>query len=192
MHLLYCLNGLVVVIHDDQQTYVDPASYGTGVRIIPWKQPLGDLTYSGTYDPSLPPPPYEQPTETPAILQNYASQVRFELVIAGITFSAASGPVPVSTDRISQMLIGNLAMYASTLAPTDVVDFTQGSVHYPLTAAECTTLNTNVNNFVQQCRTVEGQCIDDLTSASPTILTYDDVDAKFSGLRSKTLRFGKK
>jgi hypothetical protein len=191
MFLLYCQNGLVLVTHDDQQPFVDPALYGSGTRVIPWPS-LGTLTVVPPSDPTIPLPiVYQQPTETPAILKNYASQVRYNYAVAGITFAAASGSVPVSTDRLSQMLVGNLAQYASTLAPTTVIDFTQNSIHYPLQASECATLNMNVNNFVQQCRTIEAQCLTDLNSTTPTILTYDDVDAKFSGLRGKTVRFGK-
>jgi hypothetical protein len=190
MHLLYCQNSLVVAIHDDQLAYVDPVSYGSGTRVIPW-QLLGTLTVVPPPDPAPNPPlppVYQQPTETPAILKSYASQVRYNYAVAGITFAAASGSVPVATDRISQMLINNLAAHAATLAPTATIDFTQSGIHYPLTAAECATLNTDVNNFVQQCRTIEASCLADLNSTTPTILTYDDVDAKFSGLRSMTVR----
>jgi hypothetical protein len=190
MLLLYCLNSLVVSIHDDQQPYVDPAYYGSGTRVIP-VQSMAGLTVVPPPDPApIPPPPpvYQQPTETPAILRAYASQVRYNYAVAGITFSAASGSVPVATDRISQMLINNLAAHAATLAPTATIDFTQNSIHYPLTAAECATLNTDVNNFVQQCRTIEASCLTDLNSPTPTILTYADVDAKFSGLRRMTVR----
>jgi hypothetical protein len=190
MILLYCQNGLVVAIHDDQQAYVDPASYGSGTRVIPLPSMAG-VTVAPPPDPApivRVPRVYQQPTETPAILKGYASQVRYNYAVAGITFTAASGPVPVSTDRISQMLIGNLAAHASTLAPTATIDFTQSSIHYPLTAAECAILNTDVNNFVQQCRTIEASCLTDLNSTTPTILTYADVDAKFSGLRRMTVR----
>jgi hypothetical protein len=179
MNLLYCLNGLVVTVHDDQQAYVAPSNYGSGVRIIPWSQPLGNLTYSAPFDPSKPPPPYNQPTETPAILKNYASQMRYIAVVAGITFNAASGPVPVATDRMSQMLVGNLAQYAATLAGTTLVDFIQNSVHYSLTAAECITMNTSVSNFVQQIRAIEASCIADQNLGTPTMTTYAQIDAKF-------------
>jgi hypothetical protein len=51
---------------------------------------------------------------------------------------------------------------------------------------------TQVNAFVEQCRTIENQCLTDLTSATPTILTYADVEAKFTGLKARTVKFGKK
>jgi hypothetical protein len=181
MILLYCLNGLVAAFHDDQQPYVAPAYYGPGTRVIPVQSMAGLTIVPPTPPvPNPPPPPvYKQPTETPAILKSYASQVRYNYAVAGITFNAASGPVPVATDRNSQMLVGNLAQYAATLAGTTLIDFIQNSVHYSLTAAECITMNTNVSNFVQQMRTIEAQCLADLNSTTPTIKVYADVDTKF-------------
>jgi hypothetical protein len=179
MNLLYCLNALVVAIHTDTQPFVDPALYGAGVRIIPWGD-VSTLTRSGPpAPPGQSPPPYQQPTETPAILKSYASQVRYLYAIAGINFTAASGVVPVQTDRTSQMLIANLAAYAATLTASTPVDFTQNSIHYALLASECGPMSTAVNRFVQQFRTTESACLADLNSPTPTIKTYADVDTKF-------------
>ena len=185
MNLLYCLNGVVLAYHDDQDAPVAASAYGTGVQIIPYDQPMATLSRVGTAptNPAQDTRPYAQPTETTALLLAYAAQVRFDTSTSGITFNAASGAIPVACDRISQMLIGNLASYAATLATSTAIDFTQNKVHYPLLASECATLFNAVNAFIQQCRTIEANCIVDLNSASPTILTYADVDAKFSGLR---------
>jgi hypothetical protein len=189
MILLYCLNGVVVGHHDDQQSPVDASLYGSGVRIVPYDQPLTTLPLVGTAPiyPQRDTRPYGQPTETPQLLMLFAGQVRFETVIAGITWNS----IPVATDRISQLLIGNLAQLAATMTPTDVIDFTQAGVGYQFQASQAADLMTQVNNFVQQCRTVENQCLTDLGSATPTLLTYADVEAKFTGLRARTVKFGK-
>jgi hypothetical protein len=189
MNLLYCLNGVVLGSHDSLQN-IPASSYGTGVRIIPYDQPLSSLPRIG--DPPVYPDRdtrgYGQPPETPALLMAFAGQVRFDTVVAGITWNG----IPVSTDRMSQLLIGNLAQLAVTMTPTDTIDFTQAGIGYQFPASEAADLMTQVNNFVQQCRTTEAQCLTDLGSASPTILTYEDVEAKFTGLKAKTVKFGKK
>jgi hypothetical protein len=186
MNLLYCQNGVVVATHDDQAAPVPASVYGDGVRIIPYDQPL--LTLAKVGDPPAARErdmrPFAEPDPTPAILTGYSSQVRFDTVTAGITWQ----DIPVKTDRISQLLIANLATFAATLAPADNVDFTQDSVAYQFQAREAEDLNNQVNAFVQQCRTTESACLADLSSGSPTIQTYDDVDAKFATLKAKTLR----
>jgi hypothetical protein len=185
MNLLYCLNGVVVGSHDSLQNI--PASiYGSGVRIIPYDQPMDTLPRIGTAPtyPERDARPYGEPPETPALLTAYSSQVRFDTVTAGITWNS----IPVKTDRVSQLLIGNLAQHAATLAPTTLIDFTQDGVHYQFQASQASDLNLQVNNFVQTCRTTEAQCLADLALATPTIQTYADVDAKFVGLMARTLR----
>jgi hypothetical protein len=190
MNLLYCnASGAVVSIHDDQQPQVDMSAYPTVVRIIPYSQPLSTLNRVGTAPPAnnlIPNPPdsrpYQQPAETPQILIPYAAQVRFNTVNKGFNFTAASGVVPVATDRESYMLVGNTAAYAATLAPTAAIDFTQNNTHYPLTAAEMISLSNQFGALIQQCRTIEAACIADLTGATPTIKVYADVDAKFAGV----------
>jgi hypothetical protein len=191
MRLLYCVNGVVQAIHDDTQDVA--ASTYTGARIIPYDDPLDTLTRVGT-PPVQPPPgspllpvpdtrPYAEPAPVQKTLLAYAAQLRFSSSNDGVSFTAASGPIPVATDRTSQMLLGNLAAYAATLAPTAAVDFTQDSVHYPITATECKSMFNAVYAHVQQCRTIEASCITDLNSPTPTIATYADVEAKFSSVR---------
>jgi hypothetical protein len=187
MQLLYCLNGQVLGWHDSAQN-IPASAYPAGTFVIPYAQSLATLPRIGT----LPPPPwkasygdprpYAQPTETPQLLIAYAAQVRFDKSTKGFSFAAASGAVPVDCDRVSQTLVGNLANYAATLAPTTVVDFTQGGVHYTLTAAEVKTMFDQMQNRIQQARTIESQCIADLNLATPTIKTYADVDTRFAGL----------
>jgi hypothetical protein len=211
MNLLYCdSNGVVVGIHDDTLVPVPSSAYPTAVRVIPYDQSLSTLARIGPAPPdysSNPPAdtgsppsvyvkpdsrPYQQPTETPHILTMYAAQVRFETVSGGFNFAAASGTVPVKTDRESWLLIGNLAQHAATLVGTAAVDFTQDNIHYPLTATECGTMFTQFANLQQQCRTIEANVIADQNLTTPTLLTYADVDSQFSGVRANTLRFGKK
>jgi hypothetical protein len=195
MNLLYCANSIVVAIHDDAAPAVDAANY-PGSRIIPYAQSLDTLTRVGPPPPVRAPPlmaisdtrPYSQPTETPEILIAYAAQVRFDSVTAGISFVAASGTIPVNSDRQSQTLLSNLALYAQSVVATTVIDFTQDGIHYPITAAEAISMSNAVYAHVQAARTVEAQCIADLNSTTPTILTYADVDTKFQGVKAKTLK----
>ena len=181
MLLLYCTNAIVRGTHDDAQS-VDKSVYGTGVRVIPWSDLLGALPKAGAAPPAGQPDtrPYAQPTETTALLVAYSSQVRFEMISAGFSFTAASGVVPVSTDRESYMLVGNTAQYAATLPPTSMIDFTQNGAHYPLTAAEMAALFKQFSALIQTNRTIEADCIADIKSTTPTIKLYGDVDAKFA------------
>jgi hypothetical protein len=186
MNLLYCVNGIVMGAHDSLQN-VPASAYGDTVRIIPYDGLMSDLPRIG------PPPPddvrakdtrqYGEPVETPEILTAFASQVRFDTVTAGIVWNS----IPVKTDRVSQMLINGLAVYAATLPNTNTIDFTQDGVAYQFTAAQAPDLNNQVNSFVQSCRTAEAACLADLSSATPTMTTYADIEAQFSGLKSKTL-----
>jgi hypothetical protein len=185
MQLLYCdANGQVITWHDSALN-IPLTAYANGVRIIPYDQSVATLARVGAPPPAPwkpsdgDPRPYAQPTETPALLIDYAAQVRFNVSTKSFTFAAASGSVPVSCDRLSQMLVGNLSVHCSSLAPTTAIDFTQDGVHYVLTAAEVGTVFSQMQSQIQQARTIEGQCLADLTSATPTILTYADVDAKF-------------
>jgi hypothetical protein len=187
MNLLYCVNGIVMGAHDSLQNVL-PSAYGDTVRIIPYDGLMSDLPRIGD-----PPPdggamgrdarPYGEPPETPQLLTAFSSQVRFDTVTAGIIWNS----IPVKTDRVSQMLINGLATYAATLTATDDIDFTQDGVAYKIQAGNIADLNNQVNAFVQSCRTTEAACLADLASATPTIATYADVEAQFSGLKSKTL-----
>jgi hypothetical protein len=201
MLLLYCANGAVVATHNDTDAAV-PASAYPGARIVPYNQPIETLEKVGPPPPDmsaypgvLPPPdvrPYAQPTETPAILIDYAAQVRFDSVTAGISFNAASGTIPAKSDRTSQTLLSNLALYAQSVDPATAIDFTQDGVHYAITAQEAIDMYNAVYAHVEACRSIEAQCIADLNSTSPTILTYDDVDTRFEGVKAKTLKGVKK
>lgn len=184
MNLLYCRNGLVFAIHDDNQPYVDPAAYGDGTRVIPWSQPLSDLTLSGPdLSPKYPPPLYEQPDETPEILLAYAAQVRFNTSTHPINFTTGQGLViPVKTDRQSAALVNNLATHARDLADDTPLHFTQDNIDYQITAKDAEDMFDQMIQQVQVARNVEADCIADLTSPTPTILTFDDVDAKFAGI----------
>jgi hypothetical protein len=42
-----------------------------------------------------------------------------------------------------------------------------------------------MSQLIQNARQIEGNCITDLKSATPTILTYADVDARFAGVRMR-------
>jgi hypothetical protein len=192
MQLLYCANGVVVGIHDDSQS-VSASAYPAGTRIIPYGDPLDTLTRVGTLPPPpppdspLPPPPdmrlYGQPTETVAILLAYAAQVRYNNSILPVSFTtAASTVISVNAERIDSGLLNNLATHAQSLAPTDPLNFTQDNVTYAITAQDAIGMFNAVLAHVQACRNIETDCITDLNSASPTIATYDDVDAKFAGV----------
>jgi hypothetical protein len=187
--LLYCAtSGQVLALRDDQEPFVDPATYGAGTRIIPYPQDLSTLPvmFPG------PPPIYSQPPETTALLLGYAAQVRFECSTGGLPFTPGSGgSIPVSTARADGALLNNLATWAASVAPTTAVNFTQDNVCYPITAQDVIDMFNQTMAHVQACRNIEADCIADLNSGSPTILTYDDVDAKFAGVFAKTLRGGK-
>jgi hypothetical protein len=195
MQLLYCKDGLVHAVHDDAAAAIHPSVYFTGggaVRVIPWPDPLWTLTKVGTAPgpgwggfPTPDTRPYAEPTETPDILKRYAAQQRYQAVAGGLDFPAASGTVPVKGDRMSWMLIGNLAHYAGTLQPTDIVNFTQDNIDYPLTAAECQTLFLQFSQLLETCRSEEATCLADLNSATPTIKTYADVEARFTSVAGR-------
>jgi hypothetical protein len=182
MLLLYCKNdatlGWIVAGWHNPDATVDKSVYGTGIRVIPYFDSLGTLTRIGPAPalPAMDDRPYAMPDPTPQLLLAYAGQLRYEYVTGGIVYNSNS----FRTDRDSQMLIGNLAYYASSIAPTDPIDFTQGSVHYALTAQDIINVNTQINALVQKYRSVEATCIVDLNSPTPTLLTYDDVDATFA------------
>jgi hypothetical protein len=184
MNLLYCdAGGIVFAVHDDGNAAVPMASYPTVVRIIPYDQPMTTLLKVGPppSDPRYDTRQYQQPDPTPALLKLYSGQCRFNYILKGFMFTAASGQVPVWTDRVSYSLINSLATWVVTASPTPTtVNYTQGGDHYLLTAAEATKLFNQFTAYVQKYRDVEAACITDLVSASPTILTYADVDARFS------------
>ena len=180
--LLYCLNGVVQGSHDSDQQ-IEASAYGTGVRIIPYAAPLSTLDRVGAVPvaPQRDTRPYAQPAETTETLVAYAGQARWEAVaVAGITFNS----IQIKTDRVSQTQIGNLAQYvvSASVALSTILDFTQDGVGYKITAQDAIDMNNQIVALIQQCRTIEAACITDITSGSPTILTYDDVDARFAGV----------
>ena len=187
IHLLYCLNGLVTSYHADD-TDIPLATQPTGTRIVPYDQPLDTLTKYGTPTPPsnlVPYPadtrPYQQPVETPHILIMYAGQCRYNYVTVGFSYTAINATViPVETDRTSQMLLGNLAQYCATLAPTAAIDFTQRNIHYAVTAQDVINMNNQLNAMSQKYRSTEAACLTDLNGATPTIKVYADVDTRFS------------
>jgi hypothetical protein len=191
MQLLYCQNNLVVGIHGDSLD-IPLSSYPAGTRIIPYDQTLDTLSRFG--DPPPPPPggsqplpdtrQYQQPPETTHILIMYSGQCRYNYVTGGFSYTAVDGTtvIPVATDRTSQSLFGNLAGYCTTLAPTDPIDFTQSGVHYPITAQDVININNQFNSVAQKYRTVEANCLADLNSATPSLMTYDQVDAQFEAV----------
>ena len=186
MQLLYCRGGVVIGWHDSDQN-VRASDYGDSVRVIPYDADIQSLAKVGTPPPSdvygvADTRPFAQPAETVALLKAFSAQQRWEAVTAGIAFTAASGNIPANTDRVSQTLVSSLAQYAATLAPTDMIDFTQDGVAYQITAQEAIDMNTQMSALAQQCRTIEAQCLADLNSPTPTIHTYADVEAKFAGV----------
>jgi len=196
MQLLYCdASGVVVLTHDDTDLPVSMAAYPSVVRIIPYDQPLATLPRLGPA-PVYPPPtqfddvrkrppdtrPYLQPVATKDILKVYAGQVRYSTVIAGFHFTAASGDIPVWTDRESYFLLSGLATWAASVAPSTPISFTQGASAYPITAGEAVALFDEFTVLIQDNRAIEAACIADLDSATPTITTYDDVDARFAAV----------
>jgi hypothetical protein len=178
MILLYCdkVAAVVLAVHEDIDGILKSA-YGANARIIPWPNPLNSLAQETTGYKR-----YIQPTETPTILRTYAAQLRWEHSVSGISFVAASGTIPVNTDRTSQTLIDSMASRASTLAPTTVLNFTQSNVLYKITAQEVITLSNQIGAHVQAARDAEAVCLTDLALATPTILTYADVEARFAGV----------
>jgi hypothetical protein len=184
MNLAYCQNGQVVAQHPDDQN-VPASAYGTGTRIIPLPADVVLVRDSSWPAPPAGTPdsrPFLQPTETKELLLGYAAQIRFQASVKGISFTAASGVIPVHTDRESQTLINNLATYAPSGGPTTAMTFTQDNVQYAITHQEAINMFNAVLAFVQSCRDIEGQCITDLNSVTPTILAYADVDARFSSV----------
>jgi hypothetical protein len=193
MQLLYCQNAVVVGMHEDTDNVL-ASSYGTGTQIVPLPAGVTLTVRVGDPPPTHNPDGtpinvpdsrlFARPTETKSILLAYSAQVRFDVSNEGINFTAASGIIPVKTDRISQSLLNNLATWANSQPGTMAVTFTQDTVHYAITAAEAISMFNAVNSHIQNARTIEGQCITDLNSATPTILTYANVDARFVGARS--------
>jgi hypothetical protein len=210
MRLLYCQNGFVVGEHLDTQNVL-AEDYGPGTRVIPYPDSMPELPPVGPPpDPdTVTPPPYEwvpgadhpplmpmstpdprgraEPTPTPELLKWFSAQTRFETDTAGITWN----DIPIWTDRLSQLLVSNLAQLASSLPPTQIVNFTQEAVAYQFQASQANDLNNEVNNHVQTVRTIESDCITDLNQTTPTITTYEDVEQRFAPARARTLRFGK-
>jgi hypothetical protein len=178
MHLLYCSNGLVVSTHDDTQT-IDASAYGEGVRVIPWDQPLSALERVGPPPENLPggprgdPRPYAQPAETPDILKLYAAQQRFAFNTAGLVYNGIS----INTDHASQAHVSTLAQYAATLPKGNVINFTQDSVAYSITAGDAINIFNQIGALIQQARTIEANCYAAIDAG--TMTTYDQVDAAF-------------
>ena len=182
MNLLYCANGLVVSIHDDVQT-INASSYGDGVRIIPWDQPLSALERVGPPPEYLPggprndPRPYAQPTETPDILKLYAAQQRFAYDTSGLVYNG----IPINTDHPSQAHVSTLAQYAATLPKGNPINFTQDGVAYSITAGDTINIFNQIGALVQQARTIEAQCYAAIDAG--TMTTYGDVDTAFGVAR---------
>jgi hypothetical protein len=193
MQLLYCNSslGTVVSSHDSAQN-LSVSAYADADRIIPYPDSVQSLPRVGALPDGWTVEmgdqrPWAQPTETPALLIGFASQVRWETSTAGISYTVASGTIPLETDRVSQTLVGNLAQYAATLSDQSTqIDFTQNGIHYPVLASEVPGMFAAINDVIQQGRTIEAACIADLNSGSPTILTYADVEAKFTGVMAMT------
>jgi hypothetical protein len=181
MQLLYCdSSGTVVGTHDSGQQ-VEAGAYGSGIRVIPYDQPLSTLPRIGAAPvwPERDTRPYGQPVETPAVLRGYSAQARWEaVVIAGITYNT----IAIKTDRVSQAQIASLAQYAGTVPGTTTIDFIQDGVHNQITATDAIAISNQISALIQQCRTIEAACIADLNSPTPTILTYADVDTRFAGV----------
>jgi hypothetical protein len=181
MQLLYCVHGAVVAWHDSAQQ-VAGSAYGDGVRVIPYDQDIRTLPKFGPPPDSGPDTrPFAQPAETPQILIGFASQQRWETSTGGLVFNN----IPVNTDRVSQTLISALAQYAAGVNPNTPISFTQDGAAYPITAKDAIAMNNQITAAIQNGRAIEAQCIVDLTSATPTLLTYEDVEAKFATLRKK-------
>jgi hypothetical protein len=182
MNLLFCANGIVVSIHDDTQT-IDASSYGDGVRVIPWNQPLGNLKRVGPPPENLPggprgdPRPYAQPAETPDILKLYAAQQRFAFHTGGLVYNG----IPINTDQKSQLHVSTLAQYAATLNKNDPINFTQDSVAYSITAQDAINISNQMSAIVQQARSIEANCYAAIDAG--TMATYDDVDAAFAAAK---------
>jgi hypothetical protein len=196
MQLLYCNStaGTVLGWCDSAQNIVASA-FGAD-RVIPFTQSVETLPRVGAppsdpnWKPSMGDPrPFAQPTETPALLIAYAGQKRWEASTAGITYTVASGAIPLATDRISQSLIGDLLQYAASLSDQATqIDFTQDGVHYPVLASEVPGMFAAINDAIQQGRTIEANCIADQNSPTPTFLTYADIDAQFAALMGRGLK----
>jgi hypothetical protein len=179
MNLLYCLNGIVVAWHDDADPAVAATTYGTGVRIIPYDQPMNTLSTQG---PAAV-PQYLQPAETKTILLAYAAQCRYNASVEVVNFTpAGGGSIPVSTGRSDQSLLNNLATHAQSLAGTAAINFTQNNIAYLITATDVINMFHAVMAHIQTARNAEASCIADLNSTTPTIKSYADVDAKFAGI----------
>lgn len=193
MLLLYCdtVQAIVLGMHDDGQAAVPMSAYGSNVRIVPWAGSIGQLTRVGP-PPTRPPSggpapdsrPFAQPTETPAILINYASQVRYNVSVQGLSFTtAASTVIPVNTDRLSQSLLNNLASYAATLPPTTAITFTQDGIAYPITAQDAINMFNAVVAQIQNARNIEATCIADQNATTPQMRVYADIDNAFAPLQ---------
>ena len=187
----------MLAYHSDADAAVPSTAYGDGVRIIPYPYPLATLGRIGElsatpdgrpWTEGNDPRQYAEPVETPEILKLFSSQSRWDVTEAGLMFNS----IPAKTDRASQTLISNLAQYAASLPTADVISFTQDGAAYTITAGDAISLNSQMTTLAQQSRTVEAECLTDLGSDTPTILTYEDVEARFAGLQARTLRGKKK
>jgi hypothetical protein len=191
MLLLYCQNAVVIGVHEDVDN-VPASAYGSGTQIVPLPSDVTLTVRVGdpppTHNPDGTPIAvpdsrlFARPVETKSILLAYSAQVRFDASNEGISFTAVSGVIPVKTDRVSQSLLNNLATWANSQPGTTPITFTQDNKSYAITAAEAISMFNAVNAHIQNARDIEGQCITDLNSATPTILTYANVDARFAGV----------
>jgi hypothetical protein len=125
--------------------------------------------------------PYAEPPATTETLTAFSSQQRWETAAQGTTYNA----IQLKTDPISQSQISNLAQYAASLPPTLSIDFTQGGKAHKITALDAIKMFGLMNTLIQQARTIEANTLVDLGSAAPTIHTYEDVEARFAGVRKK-------
>ena len=191
MQLLYCRGGAVIGVHDSAQQVLGTA-YGDGIRVIPYDQPLPTLTRIG--DPPPPPwrpsdgdvRPYAQPTETPELLIAYAGQRRWEVGNGGVQWQQ----IPLNTDRVSQLLIGDLVQHSSGMNPNTMINFTQDGVAYTVKAKDVANMFSTFHTHLQSSRDIETACL--YAIGDGAILTYDDVDAKFAAADAATLRGAKK
>jgi hypothetical protein len=181
MQLLYCREGAVVGWHDSAQN-TPGTDYGTGIRVVPYAGDIKGLPRFGPAPESgRDTRPYAQPVETPEILKAFSAQQRWEATVEGVVFKT----IEANTDGISQSLIANLASYAATISPESTIDFTQNGEAHQITAQDAIDLNNQINAAHQQMRTIEAQCLADLNSAAPTLLKYEDVEARFADARKK-------
>jgi len=178
--IVYFRNGIEIARHDDRQD-IPPGAY-PGARAIKLAvaqatalSRVGDPPPEGEADVR----PFAEPSPAPALLAAYAGSVRYAAETAGIVVSGLAVP----TDRASQATIIGAVVHAQAI-PTYSTRWKDaaGNFSADMSATQIIALGQAVAAHVSNCYAREADAVDAITANTPTITTFDQVDAFFAGL----------